>query len=249
MGSTRIGNLTITCAAADDITAWCILAAVISIAKAGSAMSALFTIALSILYVIGMFKIVGPVLQKITSKWFHKETLTVNMLALIIGILLVSSLITELIGIHALLGAFLAGVIMPATNSFRRLLIERTEYISITLLLPLFFAFSGLRTQIGLLNTMNAWMVCGAILIVAIAGKFGGSFFAAKFAGESWKDSVIIGALINTRGLMELVVLNIGYDLRIISSEIFTMMVIMALVTTCMTGPILNLMKAHGVGS
>ena len=240
MGSTRIGNLAITCAAADDITAWCILAAVISIAKAGSAMSALFTIALSILYVLAMFKIMRPILQKITNKWFYKENLTVNMLAFMIGILLISSFITELIGIHALFGAFLAGVIMPSTNNFRRLLIERTEYISITLLLPLFFAFSGLRTQIGLLNTIDAWMVCAAILIVAIAGKFGGSFFAAKFVGESWKDSIIIGALINTRGLMELVVLNTGYDLGIISSEIFTMMVIMVLVTTCMTGPILN---------
>jgi Kef-type K+ transport system membrane component KefB len=167
------------------------------------------------------------------------------MLALMIGILLLSSFLTELIGIHALFGAFLAGVMMPSTKNFRGLLIERTEYISITLLLPLFFAFSGLRTQIGLLNTVHAWVICGAILLVAIAGKLGGSLLAARFVGESWKNSIIIGALINTRGLMELVVLNIGYDLGILSSEIFTMMIIMALVTTCMTGPILNLMKAN----
>ncbi len=249
MSSTRIGNLAITCAAADDITAWCILAAVVSIAKAGSAVSALFPIAWSVLYVLCMFKLIGPVLQKINNNWFDQENLSVNMLALMIGILLMSSFITELIGIHALFGAFLAGVIMPSTKNFRRQLIERTEYISITLLLPLFFAFSGLRTQLGLLNTINAWLVCGAILLVAIAGKFGGSLIAARFVGESWKDSVIIGALINTRGLMELVVLNIGYDLGILSAEIFTMMVIMALVTTCMTGPILNLMKSYGVSS
>jgi Kef-type K+ transport system membrane component KefB len=244
MSSTRIGNLAITCAAADDITAWCILAAVISIAKAGSAVSALFTIALSILYVLLMFSIAKPMLQKISSKYFDKEKLSVNMLALMIGVLLISSFITELIGIHALFGAFVAGVIMPSTINFRKLLIEKTEYISITLLLPLFFAFSGLRTQIGLLNSLHAWMICGTILIVAIIGKFGGSLLAARFVGESWKESIIIGALINTRGLMELVVLNIGYDLGILTSEIFTMMVIMALVTTCMTGPILNLMKA-----
>jgi len=244
MNASRIGNLAITCAAIGDITAWCILAAVISIAKAGSAVSALFTIALAFLYVLLMFKIVKPFLQKINDKYFDKENLSVNMLGLIIGVLLISSFITELIGIHALFGAFLAGVIMPSTINFRKLLIERTEYISITLLLPLFFAFSGLRTQIGLLNTSHAWIICAVILVVAIMGKFGGSLLAARFVGESWKDSIIIGALINTRGLMELVVLNIGYDLGILNSEIFTMMVIMALVTTCMTGPILNLMKA-----
>jgi len=243
MTDTPTGNLAITCAAADDVTAWCILAAVISIAKAGSAISALFTIGLAIIYVLCMLKIVMPILQKVNNKYFNKETLSVNMLALMIGVLLISSFLTELIGIHALFGAFLAGVVMPSTINFRKLLIERTEYISITLLLPLFFAFSGLRTQIGLLNTAHAWLVCGAIIIVAIAGKFGGSFFAARFVGESWKNSAIIGALINTRGLMELVVLNIGFDLGIISSEIFTMMVIMALFTTCMTGPLLNLMK------
>ena len=242
MNTTRIGNLAITCAAVGDITAWCILAAVISIAKAGSAVSALFTIGLSILYVLFMFKVARPILQKINNKYFDKENLSVNMLGLMIGVLLISSFITELIGIHGLFGAFLAGVIMPSTINFRKLLIERTEYISITLLLPLFFAFSGLRTQIGLLNTVHAWIICGLILIVAIAGKFGGSFLTARFVGESWKNSIIIGALINTRGLMELVVLNIGYDLGILTSEIFTMMVIMALLTTCMTGPVLNLM-------
>jgi K+:H+ antiporter len=245
MSSTRIGNLAITCAAADDITAWCILAAVISIANAGSALSALFTIAAAIFYVLCMFTIVKPFLQKLSASYFDKENMSVNMLALMLGILLLSSFITELIGIHALFGAFLAGVMMPSTKNFRGQLIEKTEYISITLLLPLFFAFSGLRTQIGLLNTIHAWVICGAILLVAIAGKLGGSLLAARFVGESWKNSIIVGALINTRGLMELVVLNIGYDLGILSAQIFTMMIIMALVTTCMTGPILNLMKAN----
>ena len=243
MSDSAIGNLAITCAAADDVTAWCILAAVISIAKAGSSISALFTILMAIIYVLCMFKIVMPILQKLNNKYFNKETLSVNMLALMIAVLLISSFTTEAIGIHALFGAFLAGVVMPSTINFRKLLIERTEYISVTLLLPLFFAFSGLRTQIGLLNTSHAWFVCIAITIVAIIGKFGGSFFAARFVGESWRDSAVIGSLINTRGLMELVVLNIGYDLGIISSEIFTMMVLMALFTTCMTGPLLNLMN------
>ncbi|HVM88373.1 MAG TPA: cation:proton antiporter [Puia sp.] len=241
MNATPIGNLAITCAATDDITAWCLLAMVISIAKAGSTWNAVYTIALVVLYVLIMLKVIKPLLSKISNSYFNIETLTINMLAVMIIVLLVSSYFTELIGIHALFGAFLAGVIMPSAIHLRNQLIERTEYISVTLLLPLFFAFSGLRTQIGLLNNMHTGLICIAILIVAIAGKFGGSLLAAKFVGESWKDSMIIGILINTRGLMELVVLNLGYDLGIISSEIFTMMVIMALVTTCMTGPVLNL--------
>jgi len=245
MTDTPIGSLALTCAAADDVTAWCILAAVISIAKAGSSMSAVFTIALAIIYVLFMFKIVMPILKKICENYFDRDTLSINMLALIVGVLLVSSFLTELIGIHALFGAFLAGVVMPSTINFRKLLTEKTEHISVVLLLPLFFAFSGLRTQIGLLNSSHAWAVAGIILLVAIAGKFGGSFLAARFVGESRRDSIIIGALINTRGLVELVVLNIGYDLGILTSEVFTMMVIMALITTCMTGPILNFMKAE----
>jgi Kef-type K+ transport system membrane component KefB len=149
-------------------------------------------------------------------------------------------------GIHALFGAFLAGVIMPAQVSFRKLLAAKIEDISLVVLLPLFFAFTGLKTQIGLLNEGNLWVVCGLIILVAVVGKFGSSLIAAKVTGQSWSDSFAIGALMNTRGLMELIVLNIGYDLGILSPTIFTMMVLMALVTTFMTCPALSLIDYFG---
>jgi Kef-type K+ transport system membrane component KefB len=132
---------------------------------------------------------------------------------------------------------------MPQGINFRKIVTDKIEDVSLVLLLPLFFVFTGLRTHIGLLNHGHLWVTCGWIILVAVAGKFGGSTIAAKVVGQSWKDSLSIGALMNTRGLMELVVLNIGYDLGILSPEVFTMMVIMALVTTFMTSPALNLIN------
>ena len=110
-------------------------------------------------------------------------------------------------------------------------------------LLPLFFAFTGLRTQIGLLNDWQNWLVCAGVIAVAIGGKFGGSTLAARWTGMSWYDALSIGALMNTRGLMELIALNIGYDLGILSPRIFAMMVLMALATTFMAGPLLWLFE------
>ena len=240
---TKLGTIAITCAAADDITAWCILAAVIAIVKAGSFVSSLFTIAFVLGYLFVMIKLVQPFFKKIGEVYSNKESMSLNIVASIFGILLISSLITEVIGIHALFGAFLAGAIMPPSINFRKLIIEKVESVSLGLLLPLFFVFTGLRTQIGLLNNGHLWMVCGLIIAVAIAGKFGGSMIAARFVGHKWKNSLSIGVLMNTRGLMELVVLNIVYDLGVLSPEIFAMMVIMALVTTFMTGPALDLIN------
>ncbi|MGZ4117122.1 MAG: cation:proton antiporter domain-containing protein, partial [Bacteroidia bacterium] len=243
MTKTKLGAIAITCAAADDITAWCILAAVIAIVKAGSFSSSLFTIILALGYVFVMLKIVQPFVKKIGEVYSNKETLSLNIVAVIFGILLISSFITEVIGIHALFGAFIAGVIMPQSFSFRRILTEKVEYVALGLLLPLFFAFSGLRTQIGLLNDSHSWGICALIILIAIVGKFGGSMFAARFVGQSWRDSIAIGALMNTRGLVELIVLNIGYDLGVLSPVVFAMMVLMALITTFMTGPALDLIN------
>lgn len=240
---TKLGAIAITCAAADDITAWCILAAVIAIVKAGSSISALFTIAFSLGYLMIMLKLVQPFLKRIGEVYSNKESLSLNVVASIFGILIISSFTTEIIGIHALFGAFLAGAIMPPSFNFRRLIIEKLESVALGLLLPLFFVFTGLRTQIGLLNDGHLWGVCALIVFIAIAGKFGGSMIAAKFVGQSWKESLSIGALMNTRGLMELIVLNIGYDLGVLSPEIFAMLVIMAVVTTFMTGPALDLIN------
>lgn len=240
---TRIGTIVITCAAADDITAWCILAAVIAIVKAGSVISSLYVILMAIVYVLLMLKVVQPFLKRLGDIYSHQDALSKPVVAIFFVTLLISSYLTEIIGIHALFGAFLAGTIMPQNLHFRNVFIEKVEDVSLVLLLPLFFVFTGLRTQIGLLNDVSLWQTCGLIVGVAVTGKFFGSAIAAKVVGQSWKDSLMIGALMNTRGLMELIVLNIGFDLGILPPSIFAMMVIMALVTTFMTGPALDLIN------
>jgi len=240
---TRLGTIVITCAAADDITAWCILAAVIAIVKAGSFVSSLYIIGLAIVYVMVMLFMVKPFLKRVGDLYSSSENLSKPVVAIFFLTLMVSSYCTEVIGIHALFGAFMTGAIMPDSSRFRYVFIEKVEDISVILLLPLFFVFTGLRTEIGLINEPYLWKVTGCIILVAVVGKFIGSALAAKFVGQNWRDSLTIGALMNTRGLMELVVLNIGYELGVLSPKIFTMMVIMALVTTFMTGPALDLIN------
>ncbi len=236
----RMGAMALTCAAADDLTAWCILAAVIALVKSGSGISVLFTIGFSLAFVILMLKVIHPMLEKLGNVYSKKQKLQTPIIASLFMILIVSSYITSVIGIHALFGAFIAGVVMPSNINFRKIVIDKIEDVSIILLLPLFFVITGLRTQIGLLNSTGLWITFGWVLLVAVAGKFGGSALAARIVGQSWKDSLSIGILMNTRGLMQLIVLNIGYDLGILSPEIFAMMVLMALVTTFMTGPALD---------
>lgn len=243
LSKTRIGTIVITCAAADDITAWCLLAVVIAIVKAGSVISALYTVGLAVAYVLIMIKLVQPFLKRVGDIYSNKSGLSKPVVAIFFITLLVSSYATEVIGIHALFGAFLAGVIMPANVNFRNIFIEKVEDVSIVLLLPLFFVFTGLRTQIGLLNETHVILICVVVTCIAVAGKFLGSALAAKFVGQNWRDSLMIGALMNTRGLMELVVLNIGYDLGVLTPEVFAMMVIMALATTFMTGPALDIIN------
>ncbi|WP_310554369.1 cation:proton antiporter [Flavobacterium sp.] len=240
---TRLGTIVITCAAADDITAWCLLAAVIAIVKAGSFVSSLYVIGLAFAYVLAMLFLVKPFLKRVGDLYSNNENLSKPVVAIFFLTLILSSFATEVIGIHALFGAFMTGAIMPDIVKFRNIFIEKVEDVAVILLLPLFFVFTGLRTEIGLINDPYLWKVTGFIILVAVVGKFVGSALAARFVGQNWKDSLTIGALMNTRGLMELVVLNIGYDLGVLTSEIFTMMVIMALVTTFMTGPALDLIN------
>ncbi len=237
----RLGALALTCAAADDLTAWCILAAVIALVKSGSSISALYNIGLAIAYVLLMLKVVRPALKRFADVYTNQEKMRTSIIALLFIMLIVSSYITSVIGIHSLFGAFIAGVIMPSGFSFRKIVIEKIEDVSLVLLLPLFFVITGLKTQVGLLNEGHLWVTFGWILLVAVSGKFGGSTLAARMVGQSWKDSLSIGVLMNTRGLMQLIVLNIGYDLGVLSPEIFAMMVLTALVTTFMTGPALDL--------
>jgi Kef-type K+ transport system membrane component KefB len=240
---TPLGAMVITCAAADDVTAWCILAAVIAIVKAGTIISALFTIGLAVIFVVFMLYVIRPWLKKISSKIVDNEKISKPVVAIAFFILLMSAYIAELIGIHALFGAFIAGVIMPQNLNFKNMLAGKVEDVSVLLLLPIFFAFTGLRTHVELLNQGHLWGTCMLVILVAVAGKFGGSALSAKLVGQSWKDSLSIGALMNTRGLMELIVLNIGLDLKILSPEIFAIMVLMALATTFMTGPSLSLIN------
>ncbi len=240
---TKLGTIVITCAAADDITAWCILAAVIAIVKAGTFASSMYIILMAAVYVLMMLFVVKPFLKKIGDLYATRENLSKPVVAIFLLTLIISSYLTEIIGIHALFGAFMTGAIMPDITKIRKIIIEKIEDVALILLLPLFFVFTGLRTQIGLINDVYLWKITGLIITVAVVGKFFGSALAAKFVGQNWRDSLTIGALMNTRGLMELVVLNIGYDLGVLSTEIFTMMVIMALVTTFMTGPAIDIIN------
>ncbi|MCG9792184.1 cation:proton antiporter [Flavobacterium algicola] len=240
---TRLGAIVITCAAADDITAWCLLAVVIAIVKAGDFVGSLYVISLALVYVLAMIFIVKPFLKRIGDLYAEKENIGKPLIAIFFLILIMSSYATEVIGIHALFGAFMMGAIMPDISKFRMIFIEKIEDVAVILLLPLFFVFTGLNTQVGLINDAYLWKITGAIIAVAVIGKFIGSALAAKFVGQNWHDSLTIGALMNTRGLMELIVLNIGLELKVLTPEVFTMMVIMALVTTFMTGPALDLLN------
>jgi Kef-type K+ transport system membrane component KefB len=245
---TPLGNLALTCAAADDVTAWCLLAGVIALVKAGGMAPAVVTIALSVAFIVFMFWVIKPLLARIASGRESKETVNKPVVAIIFLTLLGSAYVSEIVGIHALFGAFLAGVIMPDSFSFKKVITDKIEDVALVLLLPLFFVFTGLRTEIGMLNTTGLWITCLGVTAVAVAGKLGGSALAARFLGQSWHNSLSIGVLMNTRGLMELVVLNIGYDLGILGPQIFTMMVFMALFTTFMTGPALSLVNRFTLG-
>lgn len=240
---TKIGALVITCAAADDITAWSLLAVVIAVVKAGSLAGAIPTVGLALVYVLIMLKVIRPFFKRIGELYSTKERLSQNIVSIFFLALIISSFLTEVIGIHALFGAFMAGAIMPENKNFKSSFIEKIEDVSLILFLPLFFVFTGLRTKVGLLNDISLWEVLALVIFVAVSGKLLGSAVAAKFVGLSWKESLSIGALMNTRGLVELVALNIGYDLGVLSPEIFTILVIMALLTTFMTAPVLSLIE------
>ncbi|MFZ4581720.1 MAG: cation:proton antiporter [Paludibacter sp.] len=243
LSQSHLGAISIASAANDDITAWCLLAAVTAIAKTGSFASSIYTILFSIIYVVIMLAIVRPFLKRLGDIYKNREVVNKSVFAFFLLVLILSAFITQLIGIHALFGAFLAGVIMPPLPSFRKLIVDKIEDVSLTLFLPLFFVYTGLRTEVGLLNTPDLWLLCLLIIGVAVTGKFVGGAFTARILGENWKDSLSIGILMNTRGLMELIVLNIGYEMGILPPPIFVMLVIMALVTTFMTTPILSLIE------
>jgi len=236
---TPLGSTALVCAATNDVTAWSILAVVVAIAKAGGVASTLFSIGLVIVFVAVMLFWIKPRLPR----WMASapaggpgKSLTAGALVFLFA----SALATDMMGMHALFGSFLAGVVMPARGELRDFLKLRLENFSSVFLLPLFFAFTGLRTELGTLNDASGWLICLGLIVVATIGKLGGAMVTARLNGVNWIDSLALGSLMNTRGLVELVALSIGYDLGILSPRIFTMLVAMALVTTGMTGPLLT---------
>jgi Kef-type K+ transport system membrane component KefB len=238
---TELGVVALTCAAADDVTAWCLLALVVGVAQ-NRLSSAAAVAVLGAAFVAIMVMVVRPLMLRVATRADRmppRELMTFGMVGL-----LCSALITEWIGIHAIFGAFILGAVVPHDSRFARLMIERLQDLVTILLLPAFFAVTGMRTEIGLLSGAAEWMMCGLIILVATAGKFGGTLVAARATGMGWRAAAILGVLMNTRGLMELIVLNIGLDLNVISPTLFTMMVLMALATTLATTPLLDLLGA-----
>jgi len=246
MQKTPMGALALACAAIDDVTAWCLLAFVVSVAHA-QAGNVLFTLIKTIGFIIFVFVIAKQGALWLVRGQTASGRTTKDMFAIVCAALLLSAWVTERIGIHALFGAFLLGTVIPHDSALARDIRERCEDLVVVLLLPVFFAFTGMRTQIGLVRGTRGWLVCSLIIAIASLGKFGGSFLVARWTGSDWREAASLGILMNTRGLMELIVLNVGLDLGVLSPALFTMFVLMALVTTVVTTPILHVLaKSSG---
>jgi len=238
MARTRLGALALSCAATDDATAWCLLAIVVGVARAEPS-QAMTAIAGTIFYVAVMLLVVRPAARRLAFHW-DSEHLPRPAVALVFVALLLSAAATQAIGIHALFGAFLLGALIPHDSPVARAFTQQLQHVTTVLLLPAFFAFTGMRTRIDLLNTPEQWLICAAIIFVATAGKFGGTIAAARWTGLNWRESAVLGTLMNTRGLMELIVLNVGLELKVIPPSLFAMMVLMALATTVATSPVVK---------
>jgi Kef-type K+ transport system membrane component KefB len=233
---TEVGMLALTCALIDDATAWCLLALVVALVVASSVVGVLTTVLLAGLFAAVLLGVVRPALARLGRSGRLPQPV-VAVPVVLVAVLAAAS-VTEWIGVHAIFGAFLLGLVFPTGNEVVRRVRDAFEGLTGMLLLPLFFALSGLRTEIGLLGTdPTLWLWCGLVLTVAVAGKLGGSVVAARAVGTGWTSSVQIGVLLNCRGLTELIVLNIGLDLGVLSPELFTILVIMALVSTAMAAP------------
>ncbi|HLG65634.1 MAG TPA: cation:proton antiporter [Ktedonosporobacter sp.] len=236
MTNTRVGTLALTCAAIGDVLAWCLLALVIAVIYARGLLSVVVTLACVILFILIMFALVRPLLIW-AERRLQSQQLPIVMTMLL---LLLSAYLTNAIGIHPVFGAFVMGLILPRKAAFVEQ-IRRVDLVNDTLFLPIFFAYSGLRTQIGLIHSPALLLLCLLVLLVACIGRLGGGALAALMMRESWREALTFGILMNTRGLVELIVLNIGLDLGVLSPTLFAMLVIMAVVTTMMTSPLLLL--------
>ncbi len=238
LDQTDLGVIALSCAATDDVTAWCLLAFVVGVAKAQIGDAVIVAVA-TVTFIALMFLVARPLLLRWIA-WAELRGLDQRTTPVLLIALLCASLATEAIGIHAVFGAFLLGAIIPHDSRVSRELSQKLHDVVTIMLLPAFFAITGMNTRIGLINGFDSWLICGAIILVATLGKFGGTILASRFMGIDWRTSAALGILMNTRGLMELIVLNIGLSLGVISPKLFAMMVIMALVTTIATAPILR---------
>ncbi len=236
----RIGAVTIACAAIADVTAWCVLAFVVAAVRATGHAGALVTTVLAIAYAAAMLLVVRPLLVRLAARVATPDAMSQNVAAVVLVLVLISAWLTELMGIHAVFGAFLFGAILPKEGGFARALVEKLEDVTIIALVPLFFAYSGVRTEIGLLDSGQDWAICALIVLVGTLGKAGAGTIAARLSGLSWRESGALGVLVNTRGLMGIIVVNIGLDLGVISPELFSMLIIMGLVTTLIATPLLQ---------
>jgi Kef-type K+ transport system membrane component KefB len=243
MLGTNVGLLALTSASVDDVIAWCLLAYVTSIAQPhGTTISVISTIVLTIIFAVVMLLGVRPLLKYFMPRIPSKPL----QMALSIVLLFVSAYATNAIGIHPIFGAFVAGICLPRSAVFKEQ-VHSLDQINKMVFLPVYFVYSGLQTRIGLINGLPLWLLCLLILLIACLGKIVGGTFSTRIAGQSWRDSLSVGILMNTRGLVELVVLNIGLQLGILSPTLFAMLVIMALVTTMMASPILPLLGYRSI--
>jgi Kef-type K+ transport system membrane component KefB len=238
MSKTDLGVMALSCAATDDVTAWCLLAFVVGVTQAKIGAAAVLILA-ALAYIGIMFTIVRPIATRLAVRFDHSQ-LSPAAIALTLVAVLLSSMTTQAIGIHAIFGAFLLGAVIPSDSLVARDLTHKLHDVVTVLFLPAFFAFTGMRTEIGLVSGAEAWITCAGIIIVATLGKFGGTVGAARLTGIGWRNAAALGILMNTRGLMELVVLNIGFDMGVISPTLFAMLVLMAIATTMATTPILS---------
>ena len=247
MARTELGTLALGCAATDDATAWCLLAIVAGVARSASG-RAVAAIPLALAYVAILVVVARPLLGRLLDGW-PEGRMPRGRVALLLGALLLSCLATEWIGIHAVFGAFLLGAVIPHDSVAARTFTRQVEPVVATLFLPAYFAFAGLRTRFDLLSGRAAWGWCALVIVVATAGKFGGTLAAARLTGLRWRPAAALGALMNTRGLMELVVLGVGQDLGIVSPSLYTMMVLMAIVTTLAAGPLVAWLAPQGAAA
>jgi Kef-type K+ transport system membrane component KefB len=244
METSRIGTIALASAAAGDVTAWCLLALVVSVARARPS-QAILTVALTAGFVALIFFLVRPAIRSLAARHRPGGSPPSDAIVVLCVALLLAALATERIGTHGLFGAFLIGLVVPHDSALAGDVRGMLENPVALFLLPVFFAFTGLRTQIDLVHGYREWFICILIIGLASAGKFGGSFIAARVTGSDWRQAASLGVLMNTRGLMELIVLNIGLDLGVISPTLFTMLVLMAVVTTVATTPILQAVSPH----